>query len=124
MDDEGGALVGLKLGRKTHVVKKRIKPAKPCRSPIISGALVRRLGRIYFGLQNGEVAIFDADKAEFVATIAQPKGRFEITHMVVDEQQQGMWMAFRREANNVPNWCFQEYFTLPDLVGVPNSFTG
>lgn len=46
--------------------------------------------------------------------------RFDIAFLVADEEENGMWMAFRREENNVTNWCYQEYFKLPDLKGEHN----
>ena len=35
-----------------------------------------------------------------------------------------VWMAFRREAGEVHNWCYQEYFKLPDFKSVDGVFSG
>ena len=114
------------MKRKSMGVRKRITPSsnKGCRSPIVTGVLVKKHDALFLALQNGEIAVFDLEKNEFTRTIARPNGRFEITHMVVDEEEDGLWMAFRREDGNVKNWCFQEYFKLPNVESVPNSFSG
>ncbi len=125
VEDDVGALVGLHLKRKSMGLKKRITPSsKGCRSPIVAGVLVKKHDALFLSLHNGEIAIFDLEKNEFTRTIAKPPGRFEITHMVADEKQDGLWMAFRRDDGKINNWCFQEYFKLPNVEPVPGAFTG
>jgi hypothetical protein len=125
VDDDVGALVGLQLKPTGTDIKKRITTASgKCRSPIIAGALTKKQDTLYLALQNGEVVVYDIEKNEFTRTFPRPNGRYEITHMVADKDQDGLWMAFRREDGEIKNWCFQEYFRLPNLVSQLGAYTG
>jgi hypothetical protein len=111
VDDGGGALMGFKIGE-SPVSTTALFPTS---APVVGGAIVQKLRKLYLGMSSGEIAVFNLESNKFEAPIPSQPHRFDIAFLVPDEEETGMWMAFRREENTVANWCYQEYFKLPDL---------
>jgi hypothetical protein len=93
-EDDVGELLGLQLKRTGTGIKKRITtPSGKCRTAIIAGAVTKKQDTMYLALQSGEVVVYDIEKNEFTRTFPKPNGRYEVTHMVADKDQDGMWMG-------------------------------
>ena len=120
-DRNAGRIRGALLKRTTMGITRWLRFSIKTQSPILSGVVWR--GKIYFGSAGGDISVFNILQKSLERTIAAAPGRVDISHMVTGKGND-LFMAFRRTDGNGNDWCYQEYFQLPEVRGVKDQFTG
>ncbi len=91
VDELGGALTGFSLKNKDGKKKKVSQTNWSTKAPILGGAISRKNSKMYLGLTNGEIVVFDLElqKFEEKSGIAAQPGRFDLGFLVMDEEENG-----------------------------------